>query len=140
MPKAVVAEDEEDIRVLLTRILERDQIAVRQVMDGPSALVAIREDPPDLAVLDGNLTGMSGFEILDALRADPVTANVRVIMVSGLADPADVERALRAGADDYVTKPFQPRELTGRIRAVLEGGPGAQETPGMQGGSGAAGG
>lgn len=119
MPKAIVAEDEEDIRVLLTRILERDAIAVRQVVDGPSALVAIREDLPDLAVLDGNLVGMSGFEILSALRADPQTAGIRVIMVSGLADPADVSRALAAGADDYVTKPFQPRDLTARIRAVL---------------------
>lgn len=117
--KAVVAEDEEDIRFLLTRILERDDIEVRQVMDGPSALTAVREDRPDLVILDGNLAGMSGFEVLGTLRSDPATAGIGVIMVSGLVDPADVSRAYAAGADDYVTKPFQPRDLTSRVRAVL---------------------
>ena len=88
--------------------------------DGLQALELIRESLPDLVILDAMMPVMTGAEVLAALRADDATANLPVIMLTARAGEEDVVRSLRAGANDYITKPFIPQELAVRIDKLLE--------------------
>jgi DNA-binding response OmpR family regulator len=116
-PQIIVVDDEPDLRALLEDYLGLQGFAVR-CADGPAALDrALAERPADVIVLDVNMPGGSGFDALARLRAAGVAAGV--IMLTARAEPADRITGLAGGADDYLVKPFEPRELLARIRAVL---------------------
>jgi DNA-binding response OmpR family regulator len=94
-----------------------------EVADGTQALTAARTDPPDLAVLDVSMPGATGLEVCTALRADPATAGVPVLLLSAGATPDDVARGLAAGADAYLAKPFSVAGLVARVRELTAGAP-----------------
>jgi two-component system, OmpR family, alkaline phosphatase synthesis response regulator PhoP len=118
--RILVVEDEQDIGGLIKHALERDTaMGVSIVGTGDSALKAVVDDPPDLIILDLNLPVLSGFEVCRILRSRPATRHIPIIMVTARTSEVDRISGLDLGADDYVTKPFSPRELAARVRAVL---------------------
>jgi two-component system alkaline phosphatase synthesis response regulator PhoP len=119
VPKILVVDDEEGIVDLLTSYLTKEGFQVEAAGDGPAALAKARTFRPDVVVLDIMLPGLDGVEVLRQLRAE---SPVYVIMLTAKAEEADKVVGLSIGADDYVTKPFSPRELTARIRAILRRG------------------
>lgn len=119
MATVLVAEDDADIRMLMTLKLTRAGHQVRGFGDGLSAAADAREHLPDLAVLDIMMPGMSGLEVCRELRKHPATANVPVILLTAMATEANIAAGLAAGADDYIVKPFSPRDFTIRVDAVL---------------------
>jgi len=118
-PRLLVVEDEDDLRALLDRNLERAGFRVRSAEDGREALRIAWAEPLDLVVLDLMLPGVDGVEVCRRLRADARTARLPVVMLTARTEPADRITGLEAGADDYVLKPFHLRELILRIEAVL---------------------
>lgn len=117
--RVLVVDDDRDIRDLVTFKLEQAGYEVRQAEDGLQGLDAVREWSPDLVVLDVMMPGLSGIDVTRELRADPATAATPVILLTAKAQEADVETGFVTGADDYVVKPFSPRELVSRVQAVL---------------------
>jgi phosphate regulon transcriptional regulator PhoB len=117
--EVLVVEDEPDIRNLIVHHLTRDGFRCQAVGSGAEALARLRSMPPDLVVLDLMLPGMDGLEVCRRLRAEPATAGVPIIMLTAKADEVDRVVGLEMGADDYVVKPFSPKELVARVRAVL---------------------
>lgn len=117
--RVLVVDDDRDIRDLVTFKLVQAGYEVRQAEDGLQALDAVREWGPDLVVLDVMMPGLSGIDVTRELRADPATAATPVILLTAKAQEADVETGFVTGADDYVVKPFSPRELVSRVQAVL---------------------
>jgi DNA-binding response OmpR family regulator len=115
----LVADDDADIRDLVAFKLEQAGFEVISVEDGQTALTKAQERRPTLAVLDVSMPGLSGIEVCRLLRADPATAGILIIMLTARVQEQDVEGGFSAGADDYVTKPFSPRELVSRIEALL---------------------
>jgi len=115
----LVADDDADIRDLVAFKLEQSGLEVIAVEDGQAALEQARSRQPNLAVLDVSMPGLSGIDVCRMLRADPVTAGMLIIMLTARVQEHDVEGGFSAGADDYVTKPFSPRELVSRIQALL---------------------
>jgi DNA-binding response OmpR family regulator len=115
----LVVEDEPDIRNLIVHHLVRDGFRCRAVGSGAEALQRVDAAAPDLVVLDLMLPGMSGLEVCRRLRGDPASAGVPIIILTAKADEVDRILGLEMGADDYVTKPFSPKELVARVRAVL---------------------
>jgi two-component system phosphate regulon response regulator PhoB len=104
---------------LLAYHFEREEFEVTSTSSGSEALVVARETLPDLILLDWTIEGIPGIEVCRRLRRAPETANVPIIMLTGRGEEADRVRGLETGADDYVTKPFSPRELIARVKAVL---------------------
>jgi DNA-binding response OmpR family regulator len=119
MATVLLAEDDADIRLLVTLKLTQAGHQVRGFGDGLSAAADARAHPPDLAVLDIMMPGMSGLEVCQELRKDPATARIPVILLTALARESDITAGLAAGADDYIVKPFSPRDFTIRVNAVL---------------------
>jgi DNA-binding response OmpR family regulator len=119
MAGVIIADDDPDIRDLVAFKLEQVGMDVTAVGDGIAALEAVRAAPPDLVVLDVSMPGMSGLDVCRMLRADPATADILIIMLTARVQEQDVEGGFTAGADDYVTKPFSPRELVTRVQALL---------------------
>jgi phosphate regulon transcriptional regulator PhoB len=115
----LIVEDEPDIRNLIVHHLTRDGFRCRVAASGPEALSRVRAGVPDLVVLDLMLPDMDGLEVCRRLRADPATASIPIIMLTARADEVDRIVGLEMGADDYVAKPFSPKELVARVRAVL---------------------
>lgn len=123
LPSAVVdrqrillVDDEPDLRRMVRQYLEAEGFAVSEACDGDSALRELRGSSPDLILLDVAMPAPDGFEVLRRLRR---TSDVPVIMLTARAEEIDRVVGLSMGADDYVTKPFSPRELVARVRAVL---------------------
>ncbi|GAA0585590.1 hypothetical protein GCM10010172_83480 [Paractinoplanes ferrugineus] len=119
MTVVLVADDDADIRDLVAFKLEQAGFDVIAVEDGQAALEQARSRQPTLAVLDVSMPGLSGIDVCKMLRADPATAGILIIMLTARVQEQDVEGGFSAGADDYVTKPFSPRELVSRIQALL---------------------
>jgi len=115
-PRILVVEDEPQLRALLRLYLEREGYRVTEAGDGPSALAAYDQHGADLVVLDLMLPGMQGETVLEALRD---AGEVPVLITSARRSDAERIAGLRAGADDYLGKPFNPRELTARVAAIL---------------------
>ena len=111
----LVVDDEDTIREVVRRYLEREGFAVREADDGYAALDAIAESPPDLIVLDLMLPGIDGLTITRNLQDQK---RIPIVMLTAKTEVRDRIRGLDLGADDYVTKPFSPQELISRIRAV----------------------
>ncbi len=118
-PLVLVAEDEKDIADLVRFNLQADGFAVATAPDGEAALAAVRQHPPALLILDLMLPALSGMEVCRRLRSQPETARLPIVMLTAKAAEVDRVLGLEMGADDYVTKPFSPRELVARVRAVL---------------------
>ena len=114
-----MVEDEPDIRRLIVLHLERDGFRCRTASNGPEALREARAVVPDLVVLDLMLPELDGLEVCRQLRRDASTAAVPIIMLTAKSDEVDRVVGLEIGADDYVSKPFSPKELVARVRAVL---------------------
>lgn len=115
----LVVEDEQDLQDLLKFNLEREGYRVSSALSGEKALLLARSDMPDLVILDLMLPGMDGLEVCRGLKADPAIAAVPILMLTAKSEEVDVVTGLELGADDYLTKPFSPRVLMARIRAVL---------------------
>jgi len=122
LTKVLVVDDEKDIVDLLEYHLKRENYTVLSAKDGEAAMRAAREDRPDLILLDLMLPGVDGLEVCRLLKADPTTSAIRVIMLTAKGEEADIVAGLELGADDYVPKPFSPRVLMARVKAVLRRG------------------
>ena len=116
LPRVLVVEDDPSARNLLVAILEDDGYDVRALADGSAALVVAATFKPHLALLDSGLPGITGGEVARRLRQ---TSDLLIIFVTGAHAAEDVHAAFKVGADDYVVKPFDPEELSWRVRAVL---------------------
>ncbi len=112
----LVVDDEETVREVVRRYLERDGFIVREAGDGFEALDAIRDEIPDLIVLDLMLPGIDGLSLTQHLRQDK---RIPIIMLTAKGEASDRIRGLDLGADDYIAKPFSPQEVVSRVRAVL---------------------
>lgn len=119
MKRILIIEDEKDLAELLAFNLEKEGFATTCAFDGTTGLAAVRDESPDLVVLDLMLPGMLGTEVCKALRKDPSTARIPVLMVTAKSDEIDRVVGFEVGADDYIVKPFSMRELTLRIKAIL---------------------
>jgi two-component system phosphate regulon response regulator PhoB len=117
--RILVVEDDQALAELLGYHLTRAGYAVDQTADGHDALKRAREGRPDLVLLDWMIEGMAGIEVCRLLRGKPDTAKLPIIMLTARGEQADRLRGLDTGADDYVTKPFSPKELVARVAAVL---------------------
>lgn len=115
----LVIEDETDILGLIRHHLERDQFRVVGAGSGEEGVRIARREPPDLVLLDLMLPGMDGLEVCRVLRSDPATRQIPIVMLTARTEESDVVAGLELGADDYITKPFRPRVLVARLRAVL---------------------
>ena len=124
----LVVDDEPKIVKLARESLERSGFSVTTAANGPTALAIARADKPDLIVLDMNLPGMDGLDVCRRLRRE---SDVPIIMLTARIDETDRLIGLELGADDYIVKPFSPRELVARVRAVLRRAQGGVHQPGM---------
>ncbi len=120
MARILVADDDVDIRELVEFKLSSMGHDIVAVGDGAAALEACRAHKPDLAVLDVMMPGVSGLDAMREIRADSTLATLPVILLTARAQESDVETGFDSGADDYITKPFSPRELASRVDALLE--------------------
>jgi two-component system phosphate regulon response regulator PhoB len=118
-PKILVVEDEEPLCVLLRYNLEAEGYQVETIMRGDEAEIRLRENVPDLLVLDWMLPGISGIELCRRLRIRPETERLPVIMLTARGEESDRVRGLSTGADDYLVKPFSTPEFVARVRALL---------------------
>ncbi len=123
----LVVDDERDILELVKYNLEKGGYQVTVVATGEDALAAARTKLPDIVILDLMLPGVDGLEVCRRLKGDPKTRTIPIVMLTAKGDEADVVTGLELGASDYVTKPFSPRVLTARIRAVLRRGDEAED-------------
>jgi two-component system phosphate regulon response regulator PhoB len=117
--KMLLVEDDAALAELLVWHFQRENFDIRHTADGEEALLIAQESPPDLVLLDWMVEGLSGIEVCRRLRRMPSTQNVPIIMLTARGEEEDRVRGLETGADDYVTKPFSPRELVARVGAVL---------------------
>ncbi len=115
----MIIEDEKDIIDLVAYHLKQSDFSVRMAMDGTSGLEMAMKERPDLIVLDLMLPQMDGKEVCKALKSNPLTQSIPILMLTAKAEEIDRVIGLELGADDYVTKPFSPRELVLRIKAIL---------------------
>jgi two-component system alkaline phosphatase synthesis response regulator PhoP len=118
-PKVLVVDDEKDIVDLVAYNLEKAGMKVSRAYDGEMALRKAASDACDLVILDVMLPGMDGWEVLKRLRGDTRTATLPILMLTARGDETEKVLGLELGADDYLTKPFSPKELAARVRALL---------------------
>jgi two-component system, OmpR family, alkaline phosphatase synthesis response regulator PhoP len=119
MSKILVVEDDPDIANLIRHYLEKSGHTVQNLTSGAGVLTRLRADPADLVILDLMLPEIDGLAICQAMRNDPAMARIPVIMVTARGDEADRVAGFELGTDDYVTKPFSPKELSARVTALL---------------------
>ena len=119
MSSILIVEDDPDIAQLLEHYLQNAGHSVERLSTGNAVMPSLRRRPPDLVILDLMLPGMDGLLVCQAMRAEPATAAIPVIMLTARGDESDRVSGLELGADDYVTKPFSPKELTARVGALL---------------------
>lgn len=115
----LVVDDEEDLLELVRYNLDRDGYRVTCVGTGEDALKAARRQPPDLIVLDLMLPAVDGLEVCRRLKSDPKTRDIPIIMLTAKSEESDMVAGLERGADDYIAKPFSPRVLSARVKALL---------------------
>jgi phosphate regulon transcriptional regulator PhoB len=127
----LVVDDEKDLVDLIKYHLEKEGLKCLEARDGETALQLAKERIPDLVVLDLMLPGLDGLEICRKLRKDQKTSSIAIIMLTAKAEEVDRIVGLEMGADDYMVKPFSPRELVARVKAVLRRGQG-QDTPAVK--------
>ena len=118
-PRIFIAEDDESILDLLVTRMRLAGYHTSQERDGLSALEAIRRAPPSACILDVNMPRLDGFQVLKRLRADPMTAHVPILILTARRAPDDIKTAIRLGATDYLTKPFNDEQLLTRVARLL---------------------
>jgi signal transduction histidine kinase len=118
-PTVLVVEDEPSVLEIITFLLEEDQLRVLQAHDGEAALSLLEEVRPDLILSDIKMPGMDGFTLCKHVRANPTLSHIPFIFLTGRGDRVDVRRGMRLGADDYLTKPFEPEELLSAVQVRL---------------------
>jgi len=118
-PRVLVVDDEDDLLELVRYNLAKDGYDVECVGSGEQALLSARANPPDLVVLDLMLPAVDGLEVCRRLKADAKTRDVLIVMLTAKGEEADMVAGLERGADDYIAKPFSPRVLSARVRALL---------------------
>jgi DNA-binding response OmpR family regulator len=122
MPTVLIVDDEQHIRLLIEQTLEEledDGVELLTAIDGEQAVDVVRNQPPDLVFLDVSMPNMDGFEVARAIKADPALAGTTVIMLTARGQTVDREEGIAAGADEYLTKPFDPDDLLRRARTAL---------------------
>jgi two-component system, OmpR family, alkaline phosphatase synthesis response regulator PhoP len=119
MPSILIVEDDSDIAELIAHYLRGAGHQVHRIASGAEVMPRLRAHPADLVILDVMLPGVDGFAVCEAIRAEPATSEVPVIMLTARGEESDRVGGLERGADDYVTKPFSPKELTARVAALL---------------------
>lgn len=117
--KILIVDDEADILELVSYNLSRERYRTVKAISGEAALKMSRSEKPDLIVLDLMLPGIDGLEVMKTLKADTATKNIPTVLLTAKGEEADIVTGLELGADDYITKPFSPRVLLARVRAVL---------------------
>ncbi len=122
MTLVLVVDDEPNIVLSLEFLMQQAGFEVITANDGETALQRVAEQRPDLILLDISLPGLSGFEVLEQLRAQPVHARLPIIMLTAHGREVEREKGLALGADDYITKPFSTRLLVEKVQALLTGG------------------
>jgi DNA-binding response OmpR family regulator len=120
MRKLLIVDDEEGVRSLVRMTLESDKYDILEARRGEDALRLVREHLPDLVLLDVMLPDTSGVDVCRALKSDPDTKQVTVVMLTAKAQSSDLEEAENAGADGYFTKPFSPVALLQRVDTIFE--------------------
>ncbi|TLF52888.1 response regulator [Halomonas urmiana] len=119
MAKVLVVDDEPNIVLSLEFLMQQAGFEVDTAEDGESALARIAEAAPDLLLLDISLPGISGFDVLERLRADPAHARLPIVMLTAHGREVEREKGLALGADDYVTKPFSTQALVEKVKTLL---------------------
>ena len=122
--RILIVEDHPTMREAMRMVLEHEGFAIDEAADGQSALDQVRSAPPDLVFLDLNIPGVSGTDVLRALKGDPATSDVGVIIVTATGDEGR-DQVIELGADEYFTKPFSPLALLRTVERVLGSPPGA---------------
>jgi DNA-binding response OmpR family regulator len=117
--KILVVDDEPNIVLSLEFLMKQAGFQVRTASDGEAALAAITAEPPDLVLLDVMMPRKNGYEVCQAIRANPEWANLRIIMLTAKGREVEREKGLALGADDYITKPFSTQEVVERVRELL---------------------
>lgn len=119
MPRILIADDNPSNADLLDAHLDGAEFETKLVYNGEDALAVAREWKPDLILLDVMMPKLSGFEVCSRLRADPATHDMAILMITALDQSSDVDKAVEAGTDDFITKPINKTELLLRVRAML---------------------
>ncbi|MBL8415803.1 MAG: response regulator [Propionivibrio sp.] len=117
--KVLIADDEPNIVISLEFLLRREGFEVLVAVDGEEALAKARAERPDLVLLDVMMPKMNGFDVCQALRADPELASMRVLMLTAKGRETEVSKGLGLGADGYMTKPFSTKDLVAQVRVLL---------------------
>lgn len=120
MPRVLVVDDEPNIVLSLEFLMQQAGFDVITAGDGEQALARVAEQAPDLILLDISLPGISGFDVLEQLRADPIHARLPIIMLTAHGREVEREKGMALGADDYVTKPFSTQALVDKVQALLD--------------------
>jgi two-component system alkaline phosphatase synthesis response regulator PhoP len=129
----LVVDDEPALLRLMAFLLQRKGYGMLTATNGEEALHVIREQRPDLVLLDIMMPRLDGYEVAEAIRADPATAEIPIVMLSAKAQDEDIERGLAAGVDSYITKPFDPEKLAETVAAFLSGDPASPPEPAKRG-------
>ena len=116
----VIADDESSMRLLVHATIESDDYSVVEAADGAEAWALVQKHKPALVLLDVQMPGRSGLEVLRSIKADPSLAKTKVILLTAKAQESDIETGLIAGADFYLTKPFSPLDLLTRVEEALQ--------------------
>jgi DNA-binding response OmpR family regulator len=119
MAKVLIADDQPNLRQLVRLTLESGHFEILEAPDGDAALAVARAERPDLLFLDWTMPGPAGVEVCRALREDPQTSRMRIVMLTARSQESDRLHAQEMGADDYITKPFSPIQLLEKVRDVL---------------------
>jgi DNA-binding response OmpR family regulator len=118
--RVLIADDEDNLLISLEYLLRRQGYEVSVARDGDQALSMIRQQPPDLVVLDASLPGQSGYEVCQQVRADPALRHLRVVMLSAKARATDIAKGKALGADAFIVKPFSTDDLLNQVRLLLD--------------------
>ena len=119
-PRILIAEDNPDGVELMEAFLANTEYEVQSAIDGEATLRKVKDWPPDLILLDVMMPKISGFEVCKRLKANPATRDIAILMVTALDQPHDIDRAVEAGTNDFLTKPINKTELVRRIQAALK--------------------
>ena len=120
--RVLIVDDEPSILISVEFLMKREGYEVSVARDGDLALERIREERPDLVVLDVMMPKLNGFEVCEAVRADPGLSGVRILMLTAKGREAEMTKGLSVGADAYIAKPFSTRDLVDRVNTLIESG------------------
>lgn len=117
--RVLIVDDEPNIVISVEFLMKREGFEVSVARDGEEGLAAIRQQRPDLVVLDVMMPKLNGFEVCEAVRADPDLSGVRILMLTAKGREAEIKKGIELGADTYMPKPFSTRELVDKVKALL---------------------